>query len=72
MLETLDYTIRIGSTPTILYFDIYMFMVILYAFYKSGAEYREFSSYRDRAAAEFPRVHAITCELIIKSNLSLL
>ena len=51
MLETLDYTIRIGSTPTILYFDIYMFMVILYAFYKSGAEYREFSSYRDRAAA---------------------
>ena len=24
MLETLDYTIRIGSTPTILYFDMYM------------------------------------------------
>ena len=23
MLETLDYTIRIGSTPTILYFDKY-------------------------------------------------
>ena len=22
-LETLDYTIRIGSTPTILYFDLY-------------------------------------------------
>ena len=22
MLETLDYTIRIGSTPTILYFDL--------------------------------------------------
>ena len=23
MLETLDYTIRIGSTPTLLYFDLY-------------------------------------------------
>ena len=24
-LETLDYIIRIGSTPTILYFDLYMY-----------------------------------------------
>ena len=24
MLETLDYTIRIGSTPTFLYFDLYI------------------------------------------------
>ena len=24
MLETLDHTIRIGSTPTFLYFDLYM------------------------------------------------
>ena len=24
MLETLDYTIRIGSTPTFLYFDLYV------------------------------------------------
>ena len=24
MLEVLDYTIRIGSTPTILYFDLYL------------------------------------------------
>ena len=24
MLETLDHTIRIGSTPTILYFDLYL------------------------------------------------
>ena len=24
MLETLDYTIRVGSTPTILYFDLYI------------------------------------------------
>ena len=25
MLEMLDYTIRIGSTPTILYFDLYLY-----------------------------------------------
>ena len=25
MLETLDYTIRIGSTPTVLYFDLYLY-----------------------------------------------
>ena len=24
-LETLDHTIRIGSTPTILYFDLYLY-----------------------------------------------
>ena len=26
MLETLDYTIRIGSTPTFLYFDLYLYL----------------------------------------------
>ena len=25
MLETLDYAIRIGSTPTFLYFDLYLY-----------------------------------------------
>ena len=25
MLETLDYTIRIGGTPTFLYFDLYLY-----------------------------------------------
>ena len=25
MLETLDYTIRTGSTPTFLYFDLYLY-----------------------------------------------
>ena len=25
MLEMLDYTIRIGSTPTISYFDLYLY-----------------------------------------------
>ena len=25
MLETLDYTIRMGSTPTFLYFDLYLY-----------------------------------------------
>ena len=27
MLETLDRTIRIGSTPTFLYFDLYLYSV---------------------------------------------
>ena len=35
MLETLDYTIRIGSTPTILYFDLY-----LYSAYRSTLRLR--------------------------------
>ena len=26
LLETLDYTIRIGSTPTFLYFDLYLYL----------------------------------------------
>ena len=30
MLETLDHTIRIGSTPTFLYFDLYHFTVLLF------------------------------------------
>ena len=25
MAETLDFTIRIGSTPTLLYFDLYIY-----------------------------------------------
>ena len=25
MLETLDYTIRTGSTPTFIYFDLYLY-----------------------------------------------
>ena len=28
MLETLDYTIRIGSTPTFLYFFLYLFRFV--------------------------------------------
>ena len=38
MLETLDYTIRIGSTPTILYFDFY-----LYSAYTGHYVYYSFS-----------------------------
>ena len=29
MLETLDYTIRIGSTPTFLYFDLFIYRYII-------------------------------------------
>ena len=39
MLETLDYTIRIGSTPTILYFDFY-----LYSAYAAHYVYFNFGS----------------------------
>ena len=28
MLETLDFTIRIGSTPTFFYFDLYLYYVL--------------------------------------------
>ena len=38
MLETLDYTIRIGSTPTILYFDLYLYSAYA-AHYKIGSVY---------------------------------
>ena len=36
MLETLDYTIRIGSTPTFLYFDFYLYLAYAahYIYYK--------------------------------------
>ena len=31
MLETLDYTIRIGSIPTFLYFDLYLYILITWS-----------------------------------------
>ena len=39
MLETLDYTIRIGSTPTFLYFDLYLYSVYAahYVYFKLAA-----------------------------------
>ena len=39
MLETLDYTIRIGSTPTILYFDLYLYFAYAahYVYITKGA-----------------------------------
>ena len=33
MLETLDYTIRIGSTPTFLYFDLYLYSLYTHYVY---------------------------------------
>ena len=37
MLETLDHTIRIGSTPTFLYFDLYLYSAYAahYVYYRS-------------------------------------
>ena len=40
MLETLDYTIRIGSTPTFLYFDLYL--------YSAYAAHRVYIDYKGR------------------------
>ena len=39
MLEMLDYTIRIGSTPTFLYFDLYLYSAYTaqYVYYKFRA-----------------------------------
>ena len=42
MLETLDYTIHIGSTPTFLYFDLYLYSAYAahYVYYlKSGGAF---------------------------------
>ena len=40
MLETLDYTIRIGSTPTFLYFDLYLYSAYAahYIYFKLGSD----------------------------------
>ena len=43
MLETLDYTIRIGSTPTFLYFDLY-----LYSAYAAHYVYKTYSDFLAR------------------------
>ena len=40
MLKTLDYTIRIGSTPTILYLDLY-----LYSAYAAHYVYLNYNRY---------------------------
>ena len=47
MLETLDYTIRIGSTPTFLYFDMYMYMQAYFLLLDSESEIKEKRGGRD-------------------------
>ena len=37
MLETLDYTIRIGSIPTFLYFDLYLYSAYAAHFERLGS-----------------------------------
>ena len=41
MLEMLDYTIRIGSTPTFLYFDLYLYSAYAahYVYVSMGADF---------------------------------
>ena len=40
MLETLDHTIRFGSTPTFLYFDLYLYSTYAayYVYFNNGAQ----------------------------------
>ena len=44
--ETLNYTIHIGSTPTILYFDLYLYSV--YAAHYVYLDFRQFALRRTR------------------------
>ena len=48
MLETLDYTIRIGSTPTVLYFDLYLYSAYaahyVYCYYYSPVNFAKIFS----------------------------
>ena len=51
MLETLDYTFRIGSTPTFFYFDLY--------FYSAYA-----GDYVDEITAVLQRVHRLSTNML--------
>ena len=37
MLETLEHTIRIGSTPTFLYFDLYSYCILVIVIFSWGS-----------------------------------
>ena len=43
MLETLDHTIRIGSTPTFLYFDLYVYVSLIVLVYLCKLFYTSYS-----------------------------
>ena len=51
MLETLDHTIRIGSTPTFLYFDLYLYSAyaahyVYYELYLADIYYELYCSWK--------------------------
>ena len=48
MLETLDYIIRIGSTPTILYFDLYLYSAYAAQYVYIYTNTVNFSRFRSR------------------------
>ena len=56
MLEMLDYTIRIGSTPTILYFDMY-----LYSAYAAHFVYFTFGSFTAATLCLISRSFVTAC-----------
>ena len=60
MLETLDYTIRIGSTPTFLYFDLY-----LYSAYAAHFVYIKFQSLLSLGAAAINLLFTISSFLLM-------
>ena len=46
MLETLDHTIRIGSTPTFLYFDFHYAYAAHYVYFNVNHHRMQFKAYR--------------------------
>ena len=57
MLETLDYTIRIGSTPTFLYFDLYL--------YSAYAAHYVYIIYHSKQQRDVASVEIICCKELI-------
>ena len=73
MLETLDHTIRIGSTPTFLYFDLY-----LYSAYAAHYVYMDYISVQivilpppplgNRKNYRYIKVCMTKCDILVTAN----
>ena len=71
MLETLDYTIHIGSTPTFLYFDLYLYSAYAahYVYYTTFITLRLYICYIFFASL-FSSSHVQLLPVRFRSNLS--
>ena len=60
MLETLDYTIRFGSTPTFLYFDFYLYSAYAahYVYFSDGNGFFDYYTVQCMTSALCSDVHA--------------